>query len=99
MPSPFTAVVWSTGGVQAQPSTVMRGHVLQRLAAPETEHELQLVPQSVGTGTIRLVHNENVRDLHEPSLERLNRVTGLGHEHHHRTVRVSRDVQLTLSNA
>jgi hypothetical protein len=37
----------------AQIHTVVRGHILERAAIAETEHQLEIVAQSVGTGTIR----------------------------------------------
>src|SRR5690606_2421328 len=42
-------------------------------ASPQTKHQLDLDREAISPGTIRLVHNEDVGDLHQSGLERLDR--------------------------
>ena len=66
---------------------------------PEREHALDLADHRVGERVIGLVDDDDVRDLHHPGLERLDRVAGAGHEHEHDGVGMVDDVDLGLADA
>ena len=63
------------------------------------EHQLDLGAQAVRTGPVGLVHREDVGDLHQTRLERLDRVARFGHEDHEARIRRARDIQLALADA
>jgi len=75
------------------------GDVTERVPPPDTEHHLDLLPELVGARTVALVHHVNVRDFHDPSLERLNPIARFGHEHEYGRLGRARDVELGLPDA
>jgi hypothetical protein len=54
--------------------------------------------RAVGAFAIRLVHDEDVGNLHDAGLERLHLVAGAGHERHHRDVGGADDVHFILAH-
>ena len=48
---------------------------------------------------VGLVDHDHIRDLHHPSLQRLDRVSRAGHQHQHHGVGVIHDVDLRLPHA
>jgi hypothetical protein len=78
---------------------VVRRHVPERLPKAEPEHQLHLVTKALGARAVGLVDYEDVGDLHEAGLERLDRVARLGDEHDDARVRRARHVELALPNA
>jgi hypothetical protein len=78
---------------------MVRGDVAHRRTTPHAEHHFNLVAQAIRAGSIRLVHREDVGDLHETGLERLDRVARLGDEHDEAGIRGARHVEFTLSHA
>src|SRR2546422_798719 len=78
---------------------VVRGDVTERVPPPDTEHHLDLLLELVGARTVALVHHVNVRDFHDPGLERLNPIARFGHEHEYGRLGRARDVELGLPDA
>ena len=83
------------------------GHVLARerfgeedprplLGLREGDDRAHLVEHRLRGGVIHLVDRDHVGDLHDPSLQRLHRVTGAGHEHEKDGVRDPRHLHLAL---
>ena len=86
-PVPCEATVSSTGGSHSR----ARGAQLERRAHGERA--------ALGAFAIRLVDHEQVADLHEPGLHRLDAVARLGHQHHRRRVGGLRHLELALPDA
>ena len=59
---------------------------------------LELHHQPIRPRSVRLVDGEQVGDLHQAGLHRLDRVPGLGHQQHEHRVRQVHDLQLGLSH-
>src|SRR6266542_2805972 len=55
--------------------------------AVEGEHRAHLVQHRLGGRMVELVDRDHVRDLHDPRLQRLDRVPGAGHQDEHDRVR------------
>ena len=64
----------------------------------EPKHCLDLGNSAVGTLVVRLVHDEQIGDLHDARLERLHTVSGPRHRHHDRHVGGTRDLDLRLAD-
>src|SRR5882724_5738496 len=62
-------------------------------------HHPQLRHQLVCALSIRLIDDENISDLHETRLERLNGIPGLGYQQDHGGVSGFDDVEFRLANA
>ena len=62
----------------------------------EPQHGLDLGDRAVGTVVVRLVHDEQVGDLHDARLQRLHTVAGPGHGDDDRHVGRARDLDLGL---
>src|SRR5437870_12509406 len=75
---------------------VVGGDVPERVAAPDPQHHLDLLPQFLRPRAIALVHHVDVGDLHDTGLQSLDGVARLGHEHEDRRLRAARDVELGL---
>ena len=79
--------------------TVMRGHILQRRAGAQTQHELQVVAQLVRAGTVGFVDDEQIGDFHQSGFQRLNRIAGFRNENDHTRIGGARDIELRLTHA
>jgi hypothetical protein len=60
---------------------------------------LQFLLYTVGAGLVGLVDHEDVGDLHDPGLDRLDVVTHPGDQHHHRYLRQVRDLDFVLPHS
>ena len=65
----------------------------------ERQHAADLAHHRVGQRVVGLVDDDDVGDLHDPGLQRLDRVARAGHEHEHDRVGVVDDVDLGLADA
>ena len=65
----------------------------------ERQHRLHRRHRPVRSLAIRLVHDEDVGDLHDPGLERLDLVAGARHQHDDRDVGGADDVHFVLAHA
>ena len=77
----------------------MRRHVPVSVAPPDAERDLDLLAQLVGAGAVGLVDREDVGDLHDARLERLDAVARFGDEHEDGRVGHAGDVELRLADA
>jgi hypothetical protein len=82
---------------------VLRGHRLHDLGdvsfvGGEREHGLDLDDHAVDTLAVRLVHHEDVGDLHDPRLQCLDLVAEPGHEDHDAHVGRAHDLHLVLAD-
>ena len=68
-------------------------------SAGEVEHHRQLRHRAVGALALGLVDDEDVGDLEDPGLDRLDVVAEARHEHDGRRVRGAHDVDLVLADA
>ncbi|NUQ13087.1 MAG: hypothetical protein HUU26_12305 [Gemmatimonadaceae bacterium] len=75
------------------------GGRLHRQAAAHAEHQLDVVADALRAGPVGLVHHEQVGDLHQAGLERLNRVAAFRNQDDHRRVGGPGDVELALAHA
>ena len=76
----------------------MLRHMPERIAAPQAEHHLDLLPESVSAGTVTFVDHVDVGDLHHACLERLDAIARLRHQDQHRRLGGTGDVELRLSD-
>ena len=65
----------------------------------EREHAADLADHRVGQRVVGLVDDDDVGDLHDAGLQRLDRVARAGHQHEHDGVGVVDDVDLGLADA
>ena len=63
------------------------------------QHRLDLGDRAVRAVVISFINDEDVRDFHEPGLERLHLVAGAWHDGDDRRVRRAHDLHLALANA
>ena len=78
---------------------MVRPHVPERVPLPDAERDFDLLPQLLRARPVRLVDHEDIGDLHDPRLQRLDAVTGLGDEHEDRRIRAAAHIELRLSDA
>ena len=72
---------------------------LTRRVRVEAEDRLDRRRQPIGAFAVGLVHDENIGDLHDAGLQRLDLITRAGHERHDRHVGGADDVDLVLTDA
>ena len=65
----------------------------------QRQHRLDRRRRAIGALAIGLVHDEDVRNLHDAGLERLHLVAGAGHQRDDGDVRRANDVHLVLTDA
>src|SRR5688572_26102078 len=69
------------------------------MATAKSQHDLELLTQTIRTRTIGLVDHEDVGNLHQPCLERLDRVAGLRDEDDDACIGRACDIELALADA
>ena len=65
----------------------------------QAQHALNLALHPLGSGLVRLVDHEDVRDLHDAGLDGLHIVAHAGHQHDHGHLRHARDLDFILAHA
>ena len=65
----------------------------------ERQHSADVGQHRLRAGLVHLVDRDHVRDLHDPRLERLDRVARAGHQHEHHLVGDAEDLHLALTCA
>jgi len=78
---------------------VVRSDVPERVPPPDSQHHFDLLAQRVRAGTVALIDDVDVCDLHHSGLQRLDAVARLRHEHEQRRLRAAGDVELGLAHA
>src|SRR5262245_58727459 len=61
---------------------------------PNAQRDLNLLPQPISSRTVRFVHHEDVADLHDTRLERLNPVSRFWHQDQDRAIGRTAYIQL-----
>ena len=85
---PVVATVFRIGGFHSPAANVC-----------SVEIRCHRLHQPIGALAVRLVHHEDVGNLHDAGLERLHLVAGPGHEHDDGDVRGADDVHFVLADA
>ena len=65
----------------------------------ERQHSADVGQHRLRAGLVHLVDRDHVRDLHDPRLERLDRVARAGHQHEHHLVSDAEHLHLPLTGA